>query len=149
MMYKRINSSLLVFVILVAAFALSGTQNVRVASAKAASSFDLLNSLPASDFIIYVDTQRVMTDVIPAILVERPEVLVKLESDIELFKKQVGFDPRLLDGIAVGLNFNSQGARGATFAVVARGRFDANTTIDAGLTLAGGARGEDDCAAKG
>lgn len=135
-MYKRTKSSLPVLVILVAAFVLSGTQSARVASAKPATGFDLLSALPASDFIVYVDTQRVLTDVVPAVMVGQSEMLAKVESHIEKFRKQVGFDPRSVDGIAVGLNFDSQNARGATFAVIARGRFDANAAIDSGLSAA-------------
>ena len=135
-MYKRINTSLLALVIALAAFVLSGKQSEQVVTAAPATSFELLSALPASDFIIYVDTQRVMTDVLPVILVDHPEARAKLESDIEKFKTHVGFDPRQLDAIAVGLNLNSQGGRGTTFAVIARGRFDANAAIDAGLTAA-------------
>lgn len=135
-MYKRINTSLLAVVIVLAAFALSGKQSEVVVSAAPASSYDLLSALPASDFIIYVDTQRVLTDVIPAIFAEQPEARASIEAEIEKLKKQAGFDPRLLDAIAVGLNFNSQNAPGASFALIARGRFDANTVIDTGLSRA-------------
>lgn len=135
-MNKRINTSLLAIVIALAAFVLSGKQSEQIVSAAPASSYDLLSTLPASDFIIYVDTQRVLTDVIPAILVEQPEARAKLEAEIDKVKKHVGFDPRSIDAIAVGLNFNSPNASDPSFAVIARGRFDANAAIESGLTAA-------------
>ena len=133
-MYKRIHTSLLAVVIVLAAFALSGKQSEQVVSAAPASSYDLLSALPASDFIISVDTQRVLTEVIPTILVAQPEARAQLESTLEMFKKDLGFDPRLVDAIAVGVNFNSQNLPGATFALIARGRFDANAAIESGLS---------------
>lgn len=135
-MNKRISTSLLAVVITLAAFVLSGKQSEQIVSAAPVSSYDLLSTLPASDFIIYVDTQRALTEVIPAILIEQPEVRARLESEIDKVKKHVGFDPRLIDAIAVGFNFNSQSAPGASFAVIARGRFDANAAIESGLTAA-------------
>lgn len=149
-MKKRINTSLLTLVVVFATFLLSCKQSGPIATfappsstaspasstAAATSSFDLLSALPASDFIIYVDTHRVLTDIIPAIFVERPDARAKLESELDKLKKEVGFDPRLLDGVAVGMSFNSQNPQGATFALIGRGRFDANAVIDSGLTLA-------------
>lgn len=133
-MSRRINASLLALVIALAAFVLSGKQSEQIATAAPAASYDLLSSLPSSDFIVYVDTQRVLTDVIPSILVENAEARAKLESDLDMFKKEVGFDPRLLDAIAIGLNLNSsKRARDFDFALIARGRFDANAAIDSGL----------------
>lgn len=135
-MTRKIYASLLVLVIGLTAFVLTGRQKAS-ASAAPAASYDLLNQLPASDFIIYVDTQRMLTDVFPSILASRPEVSERINADIERFKKDVGFDPRTLDALAVGLNFNaSQRARDFDFALVARGHFDASATIDAGLTAA-------------
>lgn len=136
-MSRRINAVLLTLVIALAAFSLSGKQSIQTATAAPAASYDLLSSLPASDFIVYVDTQRIMTDVIPSIFVENSEVRARLESDLEEFKKLVGFDPRSLDAIAVGINLNSSAKADFDFALIARGRFDATSTIEAGLDAVG------------
>ena len=136
-MSRRINASLLVLVIALAAFALSGKQSITVANAAPAASYDLLSSLPSSDFIVYVDTQRILTDVMPAILIENVEARAELESNLDKFKKDMGFDPRLLDAVAIGLNLNSsKRAHDFDFAVIARGRFDATAVIDSGLNAA-------------
>lgn len=137
-MHKRIKKSLLTFVIVFAAFMLSGSvsEHFVTAAPVSAASYELLSALPTSDFIIYVNTQRVLTDIIPTLFVEQPEARAQLERNIERIKEHTAFDPRLLDAIAVGLNFGSQNSQGMTFSIIARGRFDANNSIDAGLTLA-------------
>ncbi len=135
-MHKKINSYLLILAIGFAAFVLSGKQYEQVAHAAPASSYDLLNSLPTSDFIVYVDAQRMTTDIIPAILADKPEARVKLEAELDKVLKHTGFDPRLTDGVAVGLNFNSQRATDASFTVIIRGRFEANTIIENGVAAA-------------
>lgn len=135
-MSRKIHASFLAFV-MIAVFALTGGQAVRTASAAPVAGNDLLGMLPPSDIIAYVDTQRVLTDVIPTIFADQPEVRTKLETDLDRFKKEVGFDPRTLDAVAVGVNLDaSRQARGFDFALIARGRFDANAAIEAGFASA-------------
>ena len=122
---------------MITAFVLTGGQSVRTANAAPVAGNDLLGMLPPSDLIAYVDTQRVLTDVIPTIFAEQPEVSTEIESGLDHFKKNVGFDPRTLDAVAVGVNLDaSRQARGFDFALIARGRFDAPAAIEAGLASA-------------
>lgn len=116
------------------AFAFYGGSKAAPVAASPAASSDLLNSLPPADFIFYVDSQRVMTDVMPTIFAEQPEARAKLEADLNQMKNELGFDPRTIDSVAVGFNFPaSEKTRGYDFAIITRGRFDANATIDAGF----------------
>lgn len=136
-MSRKIHASFLALV-MIATFALTGGQAaVRTATAAPAATNDLLGMLPPSDIIAYVDTQRVLTDFIPTIFAGQPEVRAELESNLDRFKKDVGFDPRTLDAVAVGLNLDaSRRERGFDFACIARGRFDANAAIEAGFASA-------------
>ncbi len=137
-MTRKIYASLLALIIALTAIALTGKQSERTATAApVAAGHDLLSQLPASDFILYADAQRMLTEIVPHILSDRPEARARFEADMDKFQKETGFDPRTLDVVAVGFNFNdSQRARDYDFTFVARGRFDAQATIEAGFKAA-------------
>jgi hypothetical protein len=128
-MNRKIYLSLIALMLALTAIALAGRQAEQKALA-APAGHALLGQLPASDFVVYIDTQRAMTDVLPQLLAERPEQRARLESHLNKFTNEFGFDPRSLDAVAVGMNLSSS-RRADDFAFLARGRFDANAAIDA------------------
>lgn len=119
------------------AFALAGGKAANTATASPASSSELLSALPPSDFILYADSQRVLTDVIPTIFADQPDARAKLESDLNQAQKELGFDPRTIEATAIGLNLPAaEKSRGYDFSFIMRGRFEANAVIDAGFAAA-------------
>ncbi len=128
-MNRKIYLSLLALALALTAIALAGRQAEQKALA-APAGHALLSQLPASDFIVYIDAQRAMTDVLPQLLAEQPEERARLETQLNKFTTEFGFDPRSLDAVAVGMNLSSS-RRADDFAFLARGRFDANAAIDA------------------
>ncbi|HEY0547621.1 MAG TPA: hypothetical protein VGC91_19730 [Pyrinomonadaceae bacterium] len=135
-MSRKIHASLLALLMLTA-FALAGGKAASTAAASPAASSDLLSALPPSDFIFYVDSQRVLNDVIPTIFADQPEARARLESDLDQAQKELGFDPRTIEATATGFNFPaSRQSRGYDFAIILRGRFDANAIIDGGFANA-------------
>lgn len=127
-MYKKIQAPVLIMLIALTLFAFTGKQAEQTADAAAANQA-LLGMLPQSDFIMYVDAQRTLTDIVPSILSNNSKRKAQIEADMDEFKKETGFDPRTLDSVAIGVNLNSS-RRMNDFAVIGRGRFDSTTTID-------------------
>lgn len=118
-------------------FTLTGGKAASTAVAAPASSSELLSALPPSDFILYVDSQRVESDVLPMVFAEQPEARARLENSIEEARKELGFDLRTIDATAIGFNLpGSEKSRGYDFAIIMRGRFEANAIIDAGFATA-------------
>lgn len=133
-MTRKIHASLLAL-LMIAAFALAGGK--ASPKAAAASGSELLSALPPSDIIAYVDTERVSTDVIPTIFAAEPQLRAKLEDQLNNIKREIGFDPRTIEVVAIGMNLSdSQRARGYDFTFILRGRFDATATIEAGFDSA-------------
>jgi hypothetical protein len=136
-MTRKIYTLLLVLLIAFTIFPSTSVHAERNATASPAASHELLNSLPSSDFILYVDTQRVMTEIIPNLIITTPEEQARFEADLARFQKETGLDPRLFDTVVVGLNLKaSRRIYDHDFAVIARGRFDAQSTLETGLEKA-------------
>jgi len=134
-MTRKIHASLLAL-LMIAAFALAGGNSLPKANAAAASP-ELLSALPPSDIIAYVDADRVSTDAIPTIFAAEPQTRARLEDALNDVKREIGFDPRTIEAVAIGFNLSdSQRARGYDFTFLMRGRFDATATIEAGFDAA-------------
>ncbi len=98
------------------------------------SASDLLNSLPASDVVIYMDAKRLMNDVLPAVFGSSPALLADINKQLNEFKARSGIDPHDIEQIAVSAKLS--GAKGQTLDVllIARGdNLDAPATVAAGL----------------
>jgi hypothetical protein len=125
----------LVLVLGMVAF-ISGFAGRSAAVVAAAPDTGALSALPASDVVITVDTQRLMSETLPAILSENPGMLAKLNAHIEQFNKEMGIDLRTFESVAVGLRFATPSSKDFDAVVIARGHFNANQVIDAGFTTA-------------
>lgn len=127
---------------------------------------DALMALPASDAVMFVDVQRLLSEVTPRILANHPALLARMNSQIDQLKESTGVDVRLFDQIAIGMrlvNTAGQKAEQATatpgkdsgpnkanavitgpmadVVAILRGRFDSSAVVAAGLSKAK-ARGE-------
>jgi hypothetical protein len=58
--------------------------------------------LPASDAVLTVDLRRLLTEVVPRVLVSDPARLAQVTSDIEQFKSRTGIDARDFSALTVG-----------------------------------------------
>ena len=105
--------------------------------ATAASATYTLASLPASDAVIFIDAQRLLTDSIPGILANNPTLLARVNQRIDQFKEKTNIDLRTFDSVAIGVRFTTP-ARNEDFklVVLTQGRFDANTVLDNALATA-------------
>ncbi|MGB7922733.1 MAG: hypothetical protein WCF57_05755 [Pyrinomonadaceae bacterium] len=136
-MNKRIYTSFLALAFALAAMVFaSGTIVEQKVSAAPAATY-LLSSLPASDAVIFVDAQRLLTDSIPGALAGSPALLARVNAKIDQFKEKTNIDLRSFDSVAIGARFTTR-ATGEDFRVVilAQGRFDANAALDAALATA-------------
>lgn len=96
----------------------------------------VVTALPASDVVIVVDANRLLTETLPAIFVDNPEMLAKVNEKIERCNKEMGVDLRTFENVAVGLRFASGSTHDFDAVVIARGHFNANQVIDSGFAAA-------------
>lgn len=132
-MNKRVPISFLAFAL--ALVIVNSLAAQRVSAAPAAS--PTLASLPASDAVIFIDAQRLMTDSIPGVLAGSPLLLARVNAKIDQFKEKTNIDLRSFDSVAIGVRFTAP-AKSEDFkiVVITQGRFDANATLDAALASA-------------
>jgi hypothetical protein len=103
----------------------------------AATASSSLAALPASDFIIFVDTQRLVTDTLPNFLAGDQALLAKVNAKLDRFQKESGVDARSFDSLAIGLRFPATSANTMMkFVTIAHGRFVASDLIEAGFAAA-------------
>src|SRR5215210_5376497 len=128
-MHKRFQALLMMAV--VAMLVLAGSQWGDRAAATATTASAELSSLPASDIIIFVDTQRLISDTLPNFLANDPTLLAKVNARLDRFQRETGIDPRSFDSLSIGLRFNDAPARGDFKCVaIAHGGFNAASVIE-------------------
>ncbi|HEY6189673.1 MAG TPA: hypothetical protein VIW80_18610 [Pyrinomonadaceae bacterium] len=144
-MNKRFQASSLALAFLLALSAFVGAQtNERLmrtatttAAARPATAGAALASLPASDMIIFVDTQRLVNDTLPNFLAGDAALLAKVNAKLDRLQKETGIDARSLESLAIGLRFPGQAAGGEMRVVtIAHGSFVAGDVIEAGFAAA-------------
>jgi len=121
-MHKRNRVRVLAVVVAMLAL-ISNGGGTAAATANAAS--DMLAHLPPSDAVLYVNVNRLIEDVAPRLFAEDAATLASLNRELDNIKKETGFDPRLIDAIAVGMSFNADAPKNSKAVAVVRGRFDA------------------------
>lgn len=129
--------SLLVALMLGLVAFISGSAGHRAA---ASASNSALSALPASDIVITIDTGRLLSETLPTVLADNSGMLAKVNDKIERLNQETGIDARTFDSVAVGLRFKSR-TDDFDAVVIARGHFNADSVIDAGLA-AGEKKGE-------
>lgn len=106
------------------------TTNPPAANAPVAPS---LAALPASDIVMFVDAQRLLTDALPRVLASDPAKLAQVNGQMEQFKSNTGIDARSFERIAVGVRFANPAA-GVTetgYIAIANSRMDTGTLVAA------------------
>ncbi|HEX8139837.1 MAG TPA: hypothetical protein VF544_19920 [Pyrinomonadaceae bacterium] len=141
-MNKRFQARFGALMLLLAAILLTSAQvgqrvTATTGASPAASASSQLAALPASDFIIFVDTQRLVADTLPNFLAGDQALLSKVNAKLDRFQKECGVDPRSFDSLAIGLRFPATGTgHDMRFAAIAHGRFVASDLIEAGFATA-------------
>jgi hypothetical protein len=143
-MNKRFQSkqvALVLFLLAMAAFVSAQTNGLVIATTTTATrpsaSMTTLSSLPASDMVIFVDTQRLVTDTLPNFLAGDPALQAKVNAKLDRFQKETGIDTRSVESLAIGLRFPAPPARGEMKVVaIAHGSFVASDLIEAGFAAA-------------
>lgn len=113
-------------------------RNHRATSTKAAT--DLLSSLPPSDAVALINSQRVFNEALPKLLAENPAKLAEVTSELVKFKTQTGLDPHSFEQIALGLSYQypREGVTKVSTVALARGTFNAGAMVAAGRLAANG-----------
>lgn len=140
-MNKKFYRSSLALVLAVAAvvFINQWTEQKVGAEAATPAATHTLASLPASDAVIFIDAQRLLTDSIPGVLANDPTLLARVNQKIDQFKEKTNIDLRTFDSVAIGVRFTTP-ARNENFKIIVltQGRFDANSVLDGALATAKG-----------
>lgn len=134
-MNRRFYFSLLAFALTaLAAVAFVGGRN---AAMRAATTNSALAALPASDFVISIDAQRALNEMLPAILASNPTALAKLNAHLDEFQRKSGINPRTFESIAIGGSFSpSRAHKDSRTVVIARGSFRADELLETAFAAA-------------
>lgn len=94
----------------------------------------LLSSLPASDVVVYVDLQRILTEIIPRLLAKDPATLARMTAGINEVKTKSGVNILAIDSVVVGVKFvgtltHQMKKDNLGVVIIAHGDFDANALI--------------------
>jgi hypothetical protein len=118
-----------IFVALIAGFTLASHRKAAPPDART-----LLSSLPASDFVTYVDLQRILTEIIPRLLAKDPATLAKMTAGINELKTKTGVNILAIDSVVLGVKFvgnltHQMNKDNLGVVIIAHGGFDANALI--------------------
>jgi hypothetical protein len=120
---------LVICVALIASFTLASDRKAAPPDART-----LLSSLPASDVVVFVDLQRILTEIIPRLLAKDPTTLAKMITGINELKTKSGVNILAIDSIVVGAKFvgtltHQMKKDNLGVVIIAHGDFDANALI--------------------
>jgi hypothetical protein len=123
---------LAILIALAASFSLisSGT----AAAQTPADARTLLATLPTSDVVMFVDLQRIMTEIIPRLLAKDPATLARMTSQINDVKTKSGVNLLAIDSVVVGAQFigavkHNMEKENVGLVIIAHGDFDTNALI--------------------
>lgn len=95
--------------------------------ARAQTARDILTNFPDSQVVVYVNTQRILTEAAPRVVPQK-----KLDEAFEKMKREaMGFDVRSVHHVAAGVRFRGEPKPGAMpeFIVLVRGDFNAEALL--------------------
>ena len=128
------------FSFLAFALALAATVALVVGhSTRASSPNTALSALPASDFIVSVDVQRALNEMLPNLLYNNPELMAKVNSSMKEFEDQTGISPHVFESVAVGGSLNSAATPGqhdSSGVVILRGSFKSDELLNSAFAAA-------------
>lgn len=92
-----------------------------------------LSLLPPSDFIAFVNVNRLLNEAAPKVLADNPAKLAQFNAEIDKFKTQTGIDARSFEAIAVGMRYQHPSPNITTTdtVVIARGTFNSGALLAA------------------
>ncbi len=92
---------------------------------------DLAALLPASDGVLTIDMQRVLSDAVPQILSGKPQILTDINAKIDEIRDKAGLDLRQFEQVAVGVTTKQVSAKEFDLEplVLARGKYNAGALI--------------------
>lgn len=104
------------------------------AAASAPDARSLLATLPTSDVVMFVDLQRIMTEIVPRLLAKDPATLAKMTNQINEVKTKSGVNLLAIDSVVVGVQFlgevkHNMHKENVGIVIIAHGDFDANALI--------------------
>jgi hypothetical protein len=135
-MNRRFYFSFLAFAL---AFAATVAFVIGASTSRSSAPNSALNALPASDFIVSIDVQRALSEMLPNMLASNPTMLSKLNANLEEFQQKTGINPRVFESVAIGGNLNQTFAttrRDSSSVIVARGSFKADELLNTGFAAA-------------
>ena len=138
-MSRKLSAAVVALVLTVAAFGVSLNRvgRTEALAAPASSATELLNMLPASDAVGFLDMQRMLSEVVPNIFVNDAATMTRVNESIDKLKEKTGADVRQFDAVAVGVRFRKGGSADPEVVTgIIRGRFNASEVIAAGLAKA-------------
>jgi hypothetical protein len=120
---------LVIFVALIASFTLASARRAAPPDART-----LLSSLPASDVVVYIDLQRILTEIVPRLLAKDPATLAKMTAGINEMKTKSGVNILAIDSVVVGVKFagtltHQMKKDDLGIVILVHGDFDANALI--------------------
>ncbi len=103
-------------------------------AATAQQASDPLSVLPTSDVVMFVDLRRIMTEIVPRVLMKDPATLAKMTNALNELNTKTGFNILSIDRIAAGLQFvgpvkHNFRKEDMGIAIIVRGDFDADRIV--------------------
>ena len=120
---------------LVAAFAFVlngiGASFAQTKASTAVQSKELAALLPASDGVVSLDVQKLLSESVPQILAGKPQMLGDINAKIDGLRDKTGLDARQFEQIVIGVAMREITAREVDLEPVflARGKYNANALI--------------------
>jgi hypothetical protein len=118
-----------IFIALIASFTLTSAGRTAPPDART-----LLSSLPASDVVVYIDLQRILTEIVPRLLAKDPATLAKMTAGINEVKTKSGVNILAIDSVVVGVKFvgsltHQMKKDNLGVVIIAHGDYDASALI--------------------
>jgi hypothetical protein len=87
--------------------------------------------LPASDAVVTLDIQRLLSESVPQVLSGKPETLGEINAKIDEIRDKTGLDARQFEQVVIGVTMKQATAREVDLEplFLARGKYNANTLI--------------------
>ncbi len=117
------------------AFVLNAFVGTAFADTKTARKAKPVNSLaallPTSDGILTIDTQRLLSEVVPQILSAKPQTITDINNFLDEIKTKAGVDLRQFEQLAIGISMKQFSDEGFDLepVILARGKNNANGLI--------------------
>ena len=126
------NIKLRSLLIAVALFACMNAAVVCAQGTQATSSYDPLTALPTSDVVAFANVQRILTEIVPRVMMKDPGTLLKMTTALNEVYTKTGVNLLSIDRIAAGLQFvgattHAMKKENLGIAIIVHGDFDADT----------------------